>query len=70
MTIGIVKWFDLEKGLGSIRPQDGSEEILVHIDAVEDAGLFALIEGEEVDYDPVRNSGLVPRAEDLEIVKE
>lgn len=70
MTIGIVKWFDLDRGIGYIRPKDGSDDIVVHIDAVENAGLFALIEGEEIAYDPVRNSGLVPRAEDLEIAKE
>lgn len=68
MTIGIVKWFDLDRGIGYIRPKDGSEEIVVHIDAVENAGLFALLEGEEIAYDPVRNRDLIPQAEHLKMV--
>ena len=70
MASGIVKWFDVDRGLGYIRPKDGSKDVIVHIDAVEHAGLFALIEGEEVTYDPVRNGRLVPQAEDLKIVED
>lgn len=68
MAVGIVKWFDLEKGMGCIRPKDGVGEVIVHLEAVENAGLFALIEGEEVAFDPVRNKDLIPRAEHLEVL--
>ncbi|MCA6103592.1 cold-shock protein [Bradyrhizobium sp. WSM 4400] len=35
MAMGIVKWFNLTKGYGFVRPQDGGSDVLVHISAVE-----------------------------------
>jgi CspA family cold shock protein len=51
MTIGIVKFFNSQKGFGFIQPDDGSKDAFVHISAVERSGLSALNEGQKVSYD-------------------
>ena len=38
MEQGTVHWFDSAKGYGLIRPEDGSEDIFVHISEVKSAG--------------------------------
>jgi len=49
-NIGIVKWFNITKGYGFIKPQDSEKDIFVHISAVERAGLRTLNEGQKVAY--------------------
>ena len=48
---GVVKWFNQTKGFGFIVPNDGGEDLFVHISAVEQAGLRGLEEGQAVGYD-------------------
>jgi len=50
MTIGIVKWFNTQKGYGFIQLEDGSKDMFVHISAVERSGLGHLVEGQRVSY--------------------
>jgi cold shock protein len=56
MTIGIVRWFDVRKGYGLIKPDDGGVDVLVSVCAVERAGMASLNQGQqlrfEVVYDP------------------
>jgi CspA family cold shock protein len=48
---GNVKWFDTEKGFGFIKPSDGSKDIFVHRNNVENLGPNqGLEEGEEVEF--------------------
>lgn len=51
VTMGIVKWFNPEKGYGFIRPDDGSGDVFVHISAVQKAGHTTLAEGARVSYE-------------------
>lgn len=51
MTIGTVKFFNVQKGFGFIEPDDGGKDAFVHISAVEQAGLRALNEGQKVSYE-------------------
>ena len=51
MTIGTVKWFNATKGFGFIQPDDGGNDVFVHISAVEQAGLGSLAEGQKVSYE-------------------
>ncbi|NVK20401.1 MAG: cold-shock protein [Methylocystaceae bacterium] len=51
MAVGNVKWFNPTKGFGFIEPQDGNDDVFVHISAVERAGLQSLNEGQKVEYE-------------------
>ena len=52
MPVGTVKWFNPTKGYGFIQPDGGSsKDVLVHISAVERAGLSGLAEGQRVEYE-------------------
>jgi cold shock protein len=57
MAIGIVKFFNAQKGFGFIQPTDGSKDVFVHISAVERAGMRTLVEGQKVSYDIVTDRG-------------
>jgi CspA family cold shock protein len=51
MTTGTVKWFNGQKGFGFIQPDDGGNDVFVHISAVERAGLAGLAEGQKVNFE-------------------
>ena len=51
MATGTVKWFNPTKGFGFIQPNDGGNDVFVHISAVEKAGMRSLNEGQAIEYD-------------------
>ena len=51
MSNGTVKWFNSTKGFGFIAPDDGGDDVFVHISAVEGAGMSNLQEGQKVSFD-------------------
>jgi CspA family cold shock protein len=51
MATGTVKWFNETKGYGFITPDTGGKDVLVHISAVERAGLRGLNDGQKVSYE-------------------
>ena len=53
MDTGTVKWFNEQKGYGFIQPDNGQNDIFVHISAVDRAGLRTLKEGQKVSYEVV-----------------
>ncbi|QEL26866.1 cold-shock protein (plasmid) [Bosea sp. F3-2] len=53
MATGTVKWFNSTKGFGFIQPDDGGQDVFVHISAVERAGLRELRDGQKISYDIV-----------------
>jgi len=66
MSIGTVKWFNAQKGYGFIQPEDGSNDVFVHISAVERAGLGSLNEGQKVSFDLQRGNQGKTSAENLQ----
>ncbi len=60
MPTGTVKWFKSfkpTKGYGFIVPDDGSEDVFVHISAVEKAGMLTLNEGQKISYEIATDGG-------------
>lgn len=51
MTVGTVKWFNLTKGYGFIQPENGGQDVFVHVTAVQSAGLDTLNEGQRVSFE-------------------
>ena len=51
MANGKVKWFNSQKGYGFIEPEEGSQDVFVHISAVKAAGMDALSEGQAVSFE-------------------
>ncbi len=60
---GTVKWFNPTKGFGFIVPDDGGNDVFVHISAVEQAGLKSLDEGQKLEFELQDNRGKAAAAE-------
>jgi CspA family cold shock protein len=56
MSPGTVKWFNATKGFGFIQPDDGGQDVFVHISAVERAGMRDIVEGQKLGYEMVRDA--------------
>lgn len=57
MNSGTVKWFNATKGFGFIQPDQGGQDVFVHISAVSRSGLKELNEGQKVSYDLTTDKG-------------
>lgn len=55
MATGTVKWFNATKGYGFIEPEEGGNDVFVHISAVQRAGMHGLDEGQKVNYEVVQD---------------
>jgi CspA family cold shock protein len=51
MSTGTVKWFNSQKGYGFIQPDEGGQDVFVHISAVQRAGMTGLQEGQKLSYE-------------------
>ncbi|ASP21040.1 cold shock protein CspA [Antarctobacter heliothermus] len=51
MPTGTVKWFNTTKGFGFIAPDDGGQDVFVHISAVERSGLTGLADNQKVSFE-------------------
>ena len=65
---GTVKWFNPRKGYGFITPEEGGNDVFVHISAVEKAGMQGLFEGQKLEYE-IDDSRGKPAASDLKSVE-
>ncbi|MDA8852358.1 cold-shock protein [Hyphomicrobiales bacterium] len=62
MPTGTVKWFNANKGFGFIEPDDGENDVFVHVTAVQESGLGNLDEGDRVTFDLTENRGKMAAA--------
>ncbi|MBQ9235610.1 MAG: cold-shock protein [Alphaproteobacteria bacterium] len=51
MATGTVKWFNKKKGYGFITPDEGGNDVFVHITAVKEAGMRTLEENAKLSYE-------------------
>src|SRR5437762_53448 len=67
MTTGTVKWFNNQKGFGFIQPDQGGQDVFVHISAVERAGMNTLNEGQKISFEVVadRRTGVDDEHDDI-----
>lgn len=68
MLTGTVKWFNAKKGYGFIQPDDGSNDVFVHVSAVERAGIGSLNEGQKISYEVQKGQQGKLSAENLQSV--
>ncbi len=57
MANGAVKWFNPTKAYGFIQPDEGGNDVFVHISEVEKAGMHGLQEGQKLSYELATNNG-------------
>ncbi|MGW6950181.1 cold-shock protein [Streptomyces xanthophaeus] len=50
MATGTVKWFNPTKGYGFVAPDEGGQDVFVHITAVQEAGLRTLDENDKLEF--------------------
>ena len=55
MQTGTVKFFNATKGYGFIQPDDGGNDVFVHISALERNGILSLGKGQRVSFDTEAN---------------
>jgi cold shock protein len=53
MTVGTVKWFNVNRGYGFIKPESGND-VFVHASAIQGEGDQSLDEGQAVEFDIVQ----------------
>ena len=51
MATGVVKWFNGQKGFGFIQPDDGGQDVFVHISALERSGMGQVTQGDRLAFD-------------------
>ena len=53
MPKGTVKWFNTTKGYGFIAPDDGGNDIFVHVSAVEQSGMTGLADNQKIEFEMI-----------------
>lgn len=66
---GLVKWFSKEKGFGFIIPNDGSNDIFVHLNDIEGDADKVLIDGQHVEFE-IEQGARGPKAKSVKVVIE
>jgi CspA family cold shock protein len=65
---GKVKWFDLQRGIGFIVPDDNSRDCFIHYRDILAEGFKALYDGDIVSFD-IEQTAKGPKARNLRILQ-
>ena len=65
MATGTVKFFNTSKGYGFIQPEDGGNDVFVHMTAVDRAGMSTSKEGQKVNFEVVTGQNGKSAADNL-----
>ena len=67
MAVGKVKWFDVAKGFGFITPDDGSDDVFLHISKIEESKISVPQADDPISYTVNNKKGKLS-AEDLSLL--
>ena len=59
MSKGTVKFFNKAKGFGFIAPDDGGDDVFVHVTALKKAGILSLTVGEKVSFEVAEDGAAI-----------
>ena len=66
--LGVVKWFNGEKGYGFIARDDGEKDVFVHFTAIKAEGFRTLREGQRVEFEVV-DGDKGPQAQNVDVIE-
>ena len=66
--LGVVKWFNGEKGYGFIARDSGEKDVFVHFSAINAEGFRTLREGQRVEFEVVEGQK-GPQAQNVELIE-
>jgi cold shock protein len=66
--LGVVKWFNGEKGYGFIARDSGEKDVFVHFSAISAEGFRTLREGQRVEFEVVQGDK-GPQAQAVEVIE-
>jgi CspA family cold shock protein len=65
--LGTVKFYNSQKGYGFIKPDDGGNDVFVHVTAIERSDVGPLVEGVRISFDTEPDKrGKGPKAVNLQ----
>ncbi len=66
--LGVVKWFNGEKGYGFIARDNEEKDVFVHFSAIKADGFRTLREGQRVEFEVVEGDK-GPQAQNVEVIE-
>ena len=66
--LGVVKWFNGEKGYGFIARDNEEKDVFVHFSAINSEGFRTLREGQRVEFEVVKNEK-GPQAQNVDVIE-
>ena len=66
--LGVVKWFNGEKGYGFIARDSGEKDVFVHFSAINSEGFRTLREGQRVEFEVVEGEK-GPQAQNVDVIE-
>jgi cold shock protein len=67
VAVGVVKWFNADKGFGFIAPDNGSADVFAHFSAIASDGFRSLDENQRVEFD-ITQGPKGPQAANIRVI--